>query len=82
MPWIDLLWDHEPGGNVEHIAEHGVSPEEVREVMEDDSTEHTISESSGYPLAMGYSAAGRFLVVVYEQLDPFTLKPITAYEVE
>jgi len=24
-----FLWDDAPGGNVEHIAEHGLRPEEV-----------------------------------------------------
>lgn len=82
MPWIDILWDHEPGGNVEHIAEHGISPEEVREVLEDEGTDHTTSETSGRPLALGFTATGRFLVVVYERVDEFTVQPITAYEPE
>ena len=24
MPWYDFIWSDEPGGNVEHIAEHGL----------------------------------------------------------
>jgi uncharacterized DUF497 family protein len=82
MPWLDLLWDDGPGGNVEHIAEHGVTPAEVHQVLEDDDSTHGVSESSGEPLVMGYTRAGRFLVVVYEQMDAFTVKPITAYDVE
>ena len=82
MPWLDIIWDHLPNGNVEHIAGHGITPEEVREVMENDGCEHGVSESSAEPLVMGYTKAGRFLVVVYEQVDDITVKPITAYELE
>jgi hypothetical protein len=28
---LRFLWDYAPGGNVEHIAEHGVTPEQVEE---------------------------------------------------
>jgi predicted transcriptional regulator len=33
MPWYDLIWNDGPGGNVEHIAEHGLTPEDVDKVM-------------------------------------------------
>src|SRR5438093_64832 len=32
-----VIWDDEPGQNVDHIAEHGLTPEEVDEVLLDDS---------------------------------------------
>ena len=34
---VDVIWDLEddPDGNVQHIAEHGVTPEEVEEVLND-----------------------------------------------
>ncbi|MCC6580139.1 MAG: BrnT family toxin [Phycisphaeraceae bacterium] len=82
MPWVDILWDDHPDGNVEHIGEHGITPEEVRQVLEDPGTDHSRSASSGRPLAMGFTAAGRFLVVVYEEIDAVTIRPITAYEPE
>jgi hypothetical protein len=35
MPWVELIWEwDEEDGNVAHIAEHGVSPEDVEEVFE------------------------------------------------
>lgn len=82
MPWIDIIWNEEPGGNVEHVMEHGITREEVREVLESEATDRAQSESSGLPIAMGFTAGGRFLVVVYEQVDAVTVHPITAYEVE
>ncbi len=79
MPWIDLLWDEDPDGNVAHIAEHGITTDEVREVLEDDASEHGTSRSSGQPLVMGWTRHGRFLVVVFEQIDAQTVYPLTAY---
>jgi hypothetical protein len=81
MPWLDVIWDYEDGGNVEHLAEHDVTPDEACEVLEDPEFTGR-SRSSGLPVAFGYTRAGRFLAVVYEQLDKFTVKPVTAYDVE
>ncbi len=33
MPWYDFIWNDEPGGNVEHIAEHGLTPDDVETVI-------------------------------------------------
>jgi hypothetical protein len=33
MPYYDFIWNDEPGGNREHIAEHGLTPDEVEEVF-------------------------------------------------
>lgn len=80
MPWFDLIWDDGPHGNVAHIAEHGITTDEVREVLKDHATERDTSRSSGQPLAMGWTRRGRFLVVVDEQIDAHTVYPLTAYE--
>ncbi|MFA7238052.1 MAG: hypothetical protein WC058_14410 [Phycisphaeraceae bacterium] len=53
MPWLDLLWDHEPGGNVEHIAENHVTPDEVREVLESDLAMTYTSRRSADPSRWG-----------------------------
>lgn len=29
MPYFDLVWNTEPGGNVEHFLEHGITPEDA-----------------------------------------------------
>ena len=29
MAYVEIIWDDEPGGNVEHIAEHELTPEDV-----------------------------------------------------
>lgn len=81
MPWYDIIWNHEPGGNVEHIADHGITTAEVEAVI-CDPLETTTSRSSGRPVATGYTADGRLLLVIYEQIDDVTVYPVTAYEVE
>ena len=35
MPWYDVIWNYEPGGNVEHVGEHGLTPEDVEAVIRD-----------------------------------------------
>lgn len=82
MTWFELIWEwDEEDGNVAHIAEHGVSPEDVAEVLEN-PIRHENSRTSGRAIVFGYTSDGRRIAVVYEQLDDTTLYPVTAYEVE
>src|SRR5262245_41586675 len=81
MPWYDFIWNNEPGGNVEHIAEHGLTPEDVEAVI-CNPLEKTTSRSSGRPVVTGYTPDGRLILVVYEEIDDVTVYPVTAYEVE
>jgi uncharacterized DUF497 family protein len=81
MPWFDIIWDYEPGGNIAHLAEHGVTPDEAEEVlMHPAKVEH--SRSSGRWIAFGRTTAGRDLAVVYEQIDDMTILPVTAFDLE
>jgi len=82
MATYQFIWDldDDPDGNVWHIAEHGVTPEEVEEVF-DDISDHDVSRSTGRPAVFGDTRAGRHLIVVYEEVDDETIYPITAYEV-
>ncbi len=75
-----MIWIAGPDGNIQHLAEHRVTPEEAEQVIAD-PIQATRSRSSGRPMAIGYTAAGRKLVVVYERVDAMTIYPITAYEV-
>lgn len=79
-------WDDrsDPDGNTAHIAEHGLTPDEVESVLLDPDTSHDVSGSSGRPVVFGTTSTGRHIVVVYEVLnpdDPLILRPITAYDV-
>ena len=46
---VSVIWDDEPGGNVEHVAQHGLTPDEVDGVLLDDSIPTAHSASTGRP---------------------------------
>lgn len=77
-----ILWDHpdDPDGNVQHIGEHGLSIDDVEEVLVNSTSEGT-SASSGRPCVWGYSLERIYIIVVYEEIDPDTIRVVTAYEV-
>ena len=77
-----ILWDpdDDPDGNVQHCADHGVTREEVEEVLEN-AVDADISRSSGRPVVFGDTGMGRHLMVVYKSIDASTVYPVTAYEV-
>ncbi|HZL87807.1 MAG TPA: hypothetical protein VFB96_05470 [Pirellulaceae bacterium] len=83
MNFLRIIWDldDDEEGNIRHILEHGVSVAEVEEVLRT-APQEAFSRSSGRPLVFGHTAAGRLLVVVFEQVDQDTIYPITAYEPE
>jgi hypothetical protein len=66
---------------VEHIAEHDLSPEDVEEVIFNPA-DRDVSRSSGLPIVFGFTPNGRYILVVYEQIDDVTVYPVTAYDVE
>jgi uncharacterized DUF497 family protein len=77
-----IVWDldDDPEGNVQHCAEHGVTKDEVDEVLLA-ATDADVSRSSGRPAVFGDTSAGRHLMVIYEEIDEDTIYPVTAYEV-
>ena len=78
MPFYLFRWDD---ANEEHLADHGVTPEEFEEVVCDPDSIGK-SRSTGRPIAFGYASSGRYLACVYDMLDDVTVYPVTAYEVE
>ncbi len=80
MPWYDIIWNYEPGGNVDHVAQHGLTPEDVEAVI-CDPLEKTTSRTTGRPVVSGFTADGRLILVVYEEIDDVTVYPVTAYEI-
>ena len=82
MAYRIFLWDDEidPHGNVEHVAEHDLTVEDVELVLKH-PTEKGLSKSTGLLAAWGYTPDGRFIIVVYEEVDEETVRPVTAYEV-
>lgn len=71
----------EPGGNVQHIAQHGFASEEIESVLFGDGM--TIpSQNSEAMVTFGYTDSGEYIAVVWEHVDddPMTIRPITAYK--
>lgn len=75
-----IIWNEEPGGNVEHIEEHGLTVEDVESALANPECRDT-SRSSGQPCVFGYACDGTYIIVVYEQIADDTIYPVTAYEV-
>lgn len=78
--WQQIIWNDEPGGNVEHIEEHGISVEDVEHVLANFISKGN-SQSSRLPCVFGYTPGGIHIIVVYELIDEDTVYPTTAYEV-
>ena len=80
-----IVWDldEDPNGNVQHIAEHGVTIEEVEDVLYA-AEEVVASHSSGRPITFGETSTGKYLAVVFDivEEDPLSAYPVTAYETE
>jgi len=82
MPFTSIIWDEEsdPTGNVQHIGEHDLSIDDVEEVLAA-PVSRGYSDSTGFPAVWGHVPDGRFVIVVFEQIDDDTIRVITAYEV-
>jgi len=61
-----VVWDNEPDGNVEHIAEHGLTPEEVDDVLRDETIQTEYGRSTGRPCKFGYTSTGKYIIVVWK----------------
>ncbi len=77
MSYFDIIWTDEA---IDHIAQHGISQDNFEEVVCHPQSKG-LSKSSGVPAAWRYTSDGRYLIVVYEEVDEVTIIPITAYEV-
>jgi hypothetical protein len=79
-----VIWDDDPGENVEHIALNGLMPDEVDSVLLDDSLLIDRSRSSGRPCKFGWTSTGKHIIVIWDVVsdDPLIIVPVTAYEVQ
>jgi uncharacterized DUF497 family protein len=62
-----FIWDldEDSQGNAQHIAEHGLSIDEVEEVLLA-ADEVLASNSSGRPIVFGSTSTGKYIAVVFE----------------
>lgn len=52
MAYFEYLWTEDDGGNVQHIAPHGLTPEDFEFVFENCEDE-AISNATGLPIRFG-----------------------------
>ena len=78
-----IIWDDEPGENIDHVAEHGLVPDEVDEILLDDSIPTAFSASTGRPCKFGLTSTGKHIIVIWDEVcvNPRLIYPVTAYEV-
>jgi hypothetical protein len=64
------------------VVQHGVSQDEVDDVVGNPANPTTESDSSRRPITFGWTQTGRRIAVVWDHLmdDPYTIKPVTAYD--
>ena len=68
--------------NIDHLAQHDVRPEEAEQVLCGDilDLDYRVNEDGEERwTAIGQTAAGRLLVIVWTMLDDGSYRPITAY---
>lgn len=78
-------WDDpaDAGGNVAHIAAHGVTTDEAEYVVRNGNNSLDRSDSSTYPITFGRTKTGKYLAVVWFARggDPEVVRVVTAYPV-
>jgi uncharacterized DUF497 family protein len=75
-------WDD---ANADHIADNGITIEEVEDILYDPASRPIRSRSTGRPLVIGRTQTGKTIVVVYERHKDgghVIVRPVTAYEIE
>jgi hypothetical protein len=82
-----VQWDDEsdPTGNVAHIAEHGLTTEEVESVLRNPNAREEMSRSSGRKVLFRWTNTNRFIMVAYklkQTRSTIAVRPITAYPVD
>jgi hypothetical protein len=77
-----IIWDldDDPLGNVQHMAEHGLTLEEVEEVL--DMADELFASNWGLPLVFGFTSTNKYVAVVFEIVEesPLTIRVVTAFE--
>ena len=81
MAWYEFLWNDEEGGNIRHLAEHGLTINDFEHVF-DNAESEGFSRSTGRPIRFGNTVDGRYIAVVFEWIEAdVTVLPVTAHEV-
>ncbi len=87
MEFDFIEWDaeDEPRGNARHIADNGLSTDEVEDVLYDPSSCPVQSRSSKRPALIGRTSTGKTIIVIYERhkdAGHVVIRPVSASEIE
>jgi uncharacterized DUF497 family protein len=87
MDFDYIEWDGAdvPRGNNRHIADHGLTVDEVEDVLYDPRSRPARSRSSHRPALIGETSTGKTIIVIYERSKDAGLtiiRPVSAYEIE
>ena len=77
--------EHDPRGNVRHIADNGLSEDEVEDVIYDPKSLPVQSRSSKRPAVIGQTSTGKTIIVIYErhkEAGNVIIRPVSAYEID
>lgn len=76
------IWDadDDPRGNLQHVAQHGLSKEDVEFVIESAEVVFA-SRRSGLTCVFGHTPSDIYIIVIFEDVDMEFIYPITSYEV-
>ncbi len=86
MEFDFVEWDAEddPRGNVRHIADNGLSVDEVEDVIYDPQSRQVQSRSSKRPALIGRTSSGKTVIVIYERHKDggiIVIRPVSAFEI-
>lgn len=88
MSWFDVFWvipddvDDISDSNVDHVAQHGLTMDDVEHALENPVGDEQFSATSNRRIQTGHACDGGLIDVVYEWIDDVTIYPITAYRLE
>ena len=82
---FEVFWDWSEGGNVAHIAERGVQPEEVEQVLVRGLEDRRPNRGEAEWIVQDFTDHGTFLAVPFdmewvEELGCWLVTPRSAYE--
>ncbi|ETW95137.1 MAG: hypothetical protein ETSY1_31885 [Candidatus Entotheonella factor] len=81
MTDVEFIWNEMPSGNVDHITDNDLTPDDIVHALAT-VTEFTFSRSSGRPAFKGFTADGRHIFVVYNEVYENVIYVVTAYEID
>jgi uncharacterized DUF497 family protein len=77
--------EDDPRGNTQHIADTGLTTDEVDDVIYDPRSRPVQSRSSKRPALIGQTSTGKTIFMIYERHNDggiLVVRPVSAYEIE